>query len=107
MQIYPTPRKDKELSKPKLKAAARKINCLEVAKKLHKGTILEAENKYLSPINGGRKELSWLNSRVMEIIRSKITFFRKWKFCPNEKNRKAHKIQPWKSQKVLQEAISF
>lgn len=75
--IYPTPRKDKELAKPKLKAAARKINCLQVAKKLHKGTILEAENKYISPKNGARKELSWLNSRVMEIIRSKITFFRK------------------------------
>lgn len=77
MVIYPTPRKNKELAKPKLKAAARKINCLEVAKKLHKGTILEAKNKYISAINGARKQLSWLNSRVMEIISSKITFFRK------------------------------
>lgn len=89
------PKKGQELAKPKLKAAARKINCLEVAKKLHPGTILEAENKYISPKNGARKELSWLNSGVMEIIRSKIAFFTKWKFCPNEKNRKEHKIQLW------------
>ncbi|XP_061469435.1 uncharacterized protein LOC133378834 isoform X1 [Rhineura floridana] len=71
-------------------------------------TILEAQLECIPQIRKGtaraKKMPAWLTSEVKEALRGKKSSFRKWKSCPNEENKKEHKLWQKKCKKTIRNA---
>ncbi|XP_053142135.1 uncharacterized protein LOC128340687 [Hemicordylus capensis] len=98
----------RSMVKRKLKVKIRRVTSLQSAWCLLKTTILEAQLDCIPKRRKGttksRRMQAWLTGTVKEAIKEKKTSFQNWKACPNEENRKEHKLWQKKCKVTIREA---
>ncbi|XP_053155158.1 uncharacterized protein LOC128346183 [Hemicordylus capensis] len=99
--------KMRSMVKRKLKGKIMRVTSLQNTWSLLKTTILEAQLECIPKRRKGttrtRRMPAWLTGKIKEAIKEKKTSFQNWKACPNEENRKEHKLWQKKCKVTIRE----